>query len=265
MPGFSGFPPFVKSKSKLSVMKCSPPFPGFPGFPGLPPSPGDEKSHFYISFVPHLYIPSFSPLLPGFPGFPGFPGLLGFPGLPGFLALSSSSGCGWKRWFWNTHLFIVLHYPLRSLICWSVHVGQNSIFCMDSTPLLMPVPPRRWHTRGGAPKLSSSVAWCKMSIVLSLSFLSQPHLIPQRVEKHTETSMSSTLVKKLDGAHVSPLWSPSQLDSITGPHNLRSFLAAKSTKNYFLIAHMLSPGQLNKWHCLSVPWSVPWSQLTIRD
>ena len=109
-------------------------------------------------------------------------------------------------------------------------------------PLLMPVPPRRWHTRGGAPKISSPEAWFKMSIVFSLSFLSQPHLIPQRVEKHTETSMSSTLVKKLDGAHVSPLWSPSQLDSITGPHNLRSFLAAKSTKNYFLIVHMLSPG-----------------------
>ena len=218
MPGFSGFPPLVKSKSKLSVMKCSPPFPGFPGFPGLPPSPGDDKSHFYISFVPHLYIPSFSPLLPGFPGFPGFPGLLGFPGLPGFLALSSSSGCGWKRWFWNTCIFIHCFTLASSLFgllintCWS-NINTSHGFL----PLLMPVPPRRWHTRGGAPKTSSPEAWFKMSIVFSVSFLSQLHLIPQRVEKHSETSMSSTLVKKLDGAHVSPLWSPSQLDSTAAP------------------------------------------------
>ena len=110
------------------------------------------------------------------------------------------------------HCFTLASLLFRRLIytCWS-----NLNILDGFLPLLMPVPPRRWHTRGGAPKTSSPEAWFKMSIFFSVSFLSQPHLIPQRVEKHSGTSMSSTLVKKLDGAHVSHLRNYTQSQALT--------------------------------------------------
>ena len=66
-------------------------------------------------------------------------------------------------------LFTLVSLLFRRLIytCWS-----NLNILDGFLPLLMPVPPRRWHTRGGAPKISSPEAWFKMSIVFSVSFLS---------------------------------------------------------------------------------------------